>query len=461
MKHFLALICLLSTALMVPAQALLYKDVAVIVNDSSQSSLTIGNYFAQQRGITPNRVLHVSAPTTGEIDSLQFENLRAQIEAALIGGNLLDSVGFLVTTKGMPSAISIRNGCDSADYVFTQAFERCTSVESEISLILGPYSSGILVRNPVYSPYVNSGQAFVRDSFGIFLVSRLDGFTDADALGLIDHGGPDRSLLVSDAEIVLDHCFLWPGSQQLAGFFDTYVPSIETEMSALGYGVTRDVNPTSYVQNVTNVLAYVAAFGPDSTATFDPNFDFLPGSLANLWLDNSPISTVDPMLYTAGDAIRDGAAVVASGVGLAYFSTGFQANAFLPIYADTAAGRRFYAAEAYYLSTNGLSQAQMMYGDPKTSLQPTLIMSTPEPDALAFAMSPNPSDGRFRVRMAADARELNLLQVMDLEGRVLMESRHKAATAIEVDATDLAAGLYIVRMSNDKTAFSRKLSIVR
>ena len=57
-----------------------YNDVAVIINTNSTLSDSIGKYFIGARNIPASNVIYISAPVTEEIDSLQFENLRNQID---------------------------------------------------------------------------------------------------------------------------------------------------------------------------------------------------------------------------------------------------------------------------------------------------------------------------------------------------------------------------------------------
>ncbi|HEX2899939.1 MAG TPA: T9SS type A sorting domain-containing protein, partial [Bacteroidia bacterium] len=352
--------------------------------------------------------------------------------------------------------------CDSAFFPASGAFNRCTSVESELALIMGPHASGILSTVPSYNPYYDVAKHFDRDSTGIFLVSRLDGFSVFRAQQLVDHGGPDRQYVVADAEIVLDHFSIDTLQSSLLPFVSSYHHSVELQMSALGYAVLNDSNPGTFVQNHPHVLANLAAFEQDSLVTVvEPNLDFLPGSAAFLWTDQDPLFADDQSLYTAIDAITDGAAVVCSRVGIGYFGTGVQPIAFLTRYADTTTTDRFNAAEAYYLSVPHLSVQHVMYGDPKTSILPSVTLSAENPLALPpFALFPNPTHGNFTVRLQDAGQGDVSLQILDLQGKLMLQKLQQGGAFLEVDASGLAQGLYIVQVRQGERSASKKLSVL-
>ena len=65
------------------SQSVSYSDVAVIVNDNSQVSMDIANYFQSERNIPSENMIHVLAPSTEIIDSIEFVQIRSQIESHL------------------------------------------------------------------------------------------------------------------------------------------------------------------------------------------------------------------------------------------------------------------------------------------------------------------------------------------------------------------------------------------
>ena len=110
-----------------------YNDVAVVVNMHSSASQAIGSYFQMHRGIPATNMIYVYVDTTEEIDSTMFNVLRSQVEDQLILNNIRDSINYLVTTKGVP--LKVNRGS-----TYSQS-SPSSSVESELMLILGAYSS--------------------------------------------------------------------------------------------------------------------------------------------------------------------------------------------------------------------------------------------------------------------------------------------------------------------------------
>lgn len=145
-----------------------YSDVLLIINNNSAISKEIGEYFLDF--YDPN-VLYVDAPTKTTISRSEFEDVRDQIEEHLVNSSLEDDINYLVTTKGVPLRVS---GTGNAAF------------DSELTLILGRYASDIGGGSYRYNPFHNDTDRFSRDEQDIYLVTRLTGYTAADAKGIID-----------------------------------------------------------------------------------------------------------------------------------------------------------------------------------------------------------------------------------------------------------------------------------
>ena len=102
-----------------------YSDVAVIVNLNANTSVEIGNYFQQKRGIPDQNMLEIATSTDEEIDESTFNDLRSQIEAQLVSNGLLNSINYLVTTKGVPLKVARGDCWDES------TLADCSAVDSE------------------------------------------------------------------------------------------------------------------------------------------------------------------------------------------------------------------------------------------------------------------------------------------------------------------------------------------
>ena len=82
-----------------------YSDVAIIINNQSEVSRTIGTAFALARNIPPERVLlltNESTPTGETSNSNQFTTYFANPISQMISERNLTELNVLVTTKGTP-----------------------------------------------------------------------------------------------------------------------------------------------------------------------------------------------------------------------------------------------------------------------------------------------------------------------------------------------------------------------
>ena len=110
-----------------------YSDVAVIINNESEESRTIGTAFALARNIPPERVLlltNESTPTGETINANQFTQFFAEPISEMIENRNLTELNVLVTTKGIP--LRVNGGTNIR-----------ASFDSELALINGTYASAI------------------------------------------------------------------------------------------------------------------------------------------------------------------------------------------------------------------------------------------------------------------------------------------------------------------------------
>ena len=149
-----------------------YDDVILIINNNSQISKDIGNYFKAKRNINDSRIVYINTTDREEINLKDYNNqIRVPIENFLISNNLTDYINYIVTTKEVPLKI---------------VDKQVRSVDSELTLILGPYNDSIGVTKKIINPYYSKNETFSRDKFGIYLVTRLTGYTYSDVKNLID-----------------------------------------------------------------------------------------------------------------------------------------------------------------------------------------------------------------------------------------------------------------------------------
>jgi len=342
------------------AQTATYNDVAVIINSSSSISDSIGNYFASVHHIPAQNLIYISAPTSEEINNGQFENLRQQIESVLISRNLKDSINYIVTTKGVPLKVNRYSSFYNS------------SVESELSLILGPYASYIGKYGWVNSPYFNQQHDFIRSLYGIYLVTRLDGYSFYDIKNFIDRSSSIPRSIPSGANFVLDED---PTYQSLAPSLNDNMVTAAAALQARGQRVTLDTS-TAFLIHQSNVLGYVSWGSNDRnqssyTTNAIPFNTYLPGAIAETYVSTSARSFAYPPLYgqsLIADLIAEGVTAAAGYTYEPYSNTIMNVGILLPMYVDG-----YNVAECYYAATPFLSWMDVIIGDPKYRILSTRL----------------------------------------------------------------------------------------
>lgn len=159
-------------------------------SDGTQDSLEIASYYKNKRSIPIANVLGISTPTTEEITRTQYNtNIKTPIESYLTSSGLKNSIKYIVLIKGIPLKISATSSTQF-DYGTTDN----SSVDSAVCLLFETYSTVWHPTNPYYNvdPSFTKQYRFKTEHFssnGVYLrylVTRLDGYTISDVLGMID-----------------------------------------------------------------------------------------------------------------------------------------------------------------------------------------------------------------------------------------------------------------------------------
>ncbi len=329
-----------------------YKDVAVIINRNSTISDSIGTYFVSQRYIPALNIIRISVPVTEEIDSNQFQDLRRQVEAYLTENHIADSINYLVTTKGVPLKIKRTDLMEAA------------SVESELSLILGPYADNIQRYGVLYSPYYLQRDDFTRTRYGIYLVTRLDGYSFADITRIIDQSAGSAISPPAAGKFVLDQDPTRSGGYQN---LNDNMKISATLLSARGLSVMLDSTAT-YVTNQQNVLGYTGWGSNDAHHSFHGllNNTWLPGAIAETYVSTSARTFNAPAVYgqsLIADLIAEGITAAKGYVYEPYSSAIADVSVLFDLYTSG-----YTVAESFYSASPYLSWMDVIIGDPKFRL---------------------------------------------------------------------------------------------
>jgi uncharacterized protein (TIGR03790 family) len=427
------------------SQSVHYQDVAVIVNDNSQTSIDIGNYFQNARNIPNQNMIHVSAPTVEEIDSAEFELIRVQIQDYLLNNNLADSINYLVTTKGLPLKIDA-NCFDSIAGGIS-----CASFDSELCLILSPNANEIGQSGSSPNPIFNQIQHFSREAAGIFLVTRLTGYTKQDIYNLIDRSGFETGFNQANAQTVLDLNSATGGDSSF--FHDNFITPANDYLVANSWNSQVDLNFDPLL-NQNNVFAY-AYYGQGPISNVSLNYNWTQGSIG-IMATGETATTFDSAQNTTGkfllgDLISEGCTGGLGYVNSLFFSQLFRSDILFDRYLDLADD--YNLAESFYMAASRLSWQTVVVGDPKASVRIDNTAGFDDPEELNLRMYPNPTHGNLTIH---SGEMISSVQIFSVNGALVKSIDTGSKTKVDLDLQELDGGVYLAHIfSGDKMTLER------
>ncbi|MCF6177701.1 MAG: hypothetical protein L3J71_18245, partial [Victivallaceae bacterium] len=181
----LAIICTVTLSNAMPA----YDDVLVVINDDSESSVEIGNYFVAQRKVPAINVCHIQTLDRQATSDASPMASDAEVKAIndikdyLIDNNLEDKINYIVLTRGIP----YKGTYEGNEHLF--------DLQLLTSLADLKYGSGSIFKfNPFYY-YINENYQdlvnykFTKKKYGYYIVTRLDGTGVSGSKNMIDNSG--------------------------------------------------------------------------------------------------------------------------------------------------------------------------------------------------------------------------------------------------------------------------------
>ena len=343
-------------------------NLLVVINGNSAASVLIGEYYAKIRQVAPDHILRVYPPVAETITRANFERtLVTPLLAALARASLQDRVLYFVLTKDIPLRIAGTGGRDGTT----------ASVDSELTLLyrreLGA-SPPILgwVQNPYFlgTKPPSEAKRFTRFASDLYLVTRLDGFTLGDVIGLIDRSAavtPTGWIVLDEKATLVDH----GGDQWLqeAAARLKQTPVASRVVLETTHGVASAPEP---------VIGYYSWGSNDPAhARRQTGLKFSPGAIGAMFVSTDGRTFAEPpptwkpsgpdggpafggsFQSLAGDLIREGLTGVAAHVNEPFLDATIRPQILFPAYV---AG--FNLAEAFYLAMPYLSWQTIVIGDP-------------------------------------------------------------------------------------------------
>lgn len=355
-----------------------YEDVMLIVNDSSHASVEIGNYFAARRGMPSWRICHIKVDTSESMDSAAFMRLKWQIEGWMHENDLVDSINYIVTTKGCPLRVrTVQN-----DNVGSNILGGLASFEDCIALMNGSDSSLMLSTRSVFymSKYFGSEDHFQRDpdELPMYLVTRLDGYTVENVKSYIRKA--EEPAVLGDGLWVLD---VAPGRDANSG----YKPGNDWIRGAAEVLEAKQMNVLLNTDNVflhdqKDVIGYASWGSNDANSggglAAKPGNTWLNGSIAETIVSTSARSFVPGTGYgqsLIADLIAEGVCGVKGYTDEPYILSIAHPDIVFDRYTSG-----FNMAESFYAGSQFIAWRQVVIGDPKMRLATLVSLSAPAID---------------------------------------------------------------------------------
>jgi uncharacterized protein (TIGR03790 family) len=416
-------------------------NVAVVINEESPASIQVGEHYVRARAIPESNIIRLHAPTEESISRVSYEgSIQRPIALALTERGLQDKILYIVLTKGLPLRIAGTPGPNGT----------ASSVDSELALLYRRMTGREApVRGRVDNPYflgaadLAAAKPFNRRDLDVYLVTRLDAFTVADAIALID-----RSQRASaEGRILLDQ-----RGDASASIGDLWLVEARERLTKLGHGDRVDLVETASSSADDPVLGYYSwgsndpanrrrrlglRFGPGSVAatlagtdarTFVPPPEgwepVAPEGDRSKWFAEAPQSLI-------GDMIRDGATGVGGNVSEPLLASSIRPQVLFPAYLSG-----FNLAESFYLALPHLSWQGIVIGDPlcrpfagQATTAPIVEESTDEPTGLPALFAARRKE-IVRARIPA-ASVAVVASVVRAEALVALGKKDEARAAFE------------------------------
>ena len=483
MKKYKFICCIILLLLLINktyAQSLTSR-VLVVKNTKSPISIAIANDYMKRRGVS--NFMDISCPdgaVSQDAESINYPDYVTAIEVPLQAYlKTHTGIDFIVFTKGVP--IRIYNTPD-------KPYGGVCSLDSRVSAYgyeSDPGSSIINVTDPNYgSNYVgnawankffNSTAHFSHSAFGGYLVTRLDGYTQADAMALTTRSLEAEKNLADGVKdpgpILLDACsdFGFPNkdSQPYTLIPANYTPGqtiyivheseygeYNSDMSVAndyltskGIPVLYDDQP-AFVGNKTGLRGYIS-WGSNDTH-YDPagynGLRFSVGALAETAVSTSARTFLPT---SGGQSLIDD--LVKQGV------TGVKGYTDEPLLQGIASPSILFnrytggwtLAESFFAASRLIGWMGMVVGDPicRAYVDPTIV-----PDSVVnkVIIYPNPSADIIHVNLDGDYS----YKIYDSAGKLVKSDK---LIDKQINIHDLSGGIYIISISNRTTVINKKI----
>ncbi len=380
------------------------ENVLVVQNGNSPVSMRIASYYMSRRGIPAANLVTLSVPdssisSANEIIPLSTytNQIEQPIRGFLAASGLTNQIQYIVLTKGVPIRLSSDPPSGSTGGRAVDSVLAGMDLVNELSIDLTD-SDGNYLATVSANRYWRSTVPFTHQQYGGYLVTRLDGYTEADAKALVDRAMTSQTtpyylLLDADPDKGLGDPSLQPKSLLLPdgtedpnydlNYFDYNADMIRASQIIANRPQlsVRMETTTAFVSSANPLTGYVSWGSNDghySAANYHA-LTFAPGGIAETAVSSSGRT----LLPTTGgqsliaDLIEQGASGGKGYVSEPFLDAIASPSVLLDLYTS---GRNL--AESYYAASRFVKWKDIVLGDPLSALVGTTVFTIAEAKAL-------------------------------------------------------------------------------
>jgi uncharacterized protein (TIGR03790 family) len=452
----------------------LQNRVLVIKNTNSPVSTAVANDYMLRRNV--NKVLNINfndSSTDSNSEFMSFAEYNTFIKTPLMTYlNSHPEIDFIVLTKGIPNKIygapnkPYGGDCSVDSQIASLGYEN-SSTSSIVNFNI-PDGANNFTGQAYANKFWNSQTPFSHATFGGYLVTRLDGYTQTDAIALTT-----RSLqaeanigIANSGTILLDACgtfgfdtnFTQPNSifpqnyvaGQTINIVDDYSYSnfnsdiALTNSQLLANGITTQYDSNAnFVGNVSNLNGYVSWGSNDSNynASSYNSLTFRVGAIAE-----TAVSTGARTFLPTNVGQSLIANLISQG------ATGVKGYAVEPLLLGVGSPsilfnrytRGWTMAESFYASAKLVGWMDVMIGDPICRAYSSNLSVDSFYSDKRIVAYPNPTTEFIQIK---NLENLSVL-ISDMLGKTVLEvSNYESNT--KIDISKLEKGIYFIRFKEN------------
>lgn len=322
------------------------KRVLVVINQGSEKSRAIGDYYVRKRSIPSENVVRIDVSTTENISPDEYKyGIEEPVRKAIKRSK--NAIDFIVTTKGVPLRLRDDSGYSVDAFLMAMNLPGVPPIEK--------IDRDSIIKS--LNPYFNRNEPFSSAKFNMYLVCRLDGYEVEQIKKMIDNSlaaKPEKGPFFFDgAENRQDGGYL--AMQKMLGRANDI-------LKTKGFRSTFDSSP-KFIAPEGPLMGYCSWGSNDSSFALDiyRRIRFRPGAIAETFVSTSgrTFSRTSGGQSLIADLIEQGVTGVKGYVSEPYTFALAKPDILFDRYTSG-----FNLAESFYMASQLIKWKDVVIGDP-------------------------------------------------------------------------------------------------